>query len=86
MSVLYACLKGVQVSMELGGNAPFIVMSDADLDAAADGLVASKFRNAGQTCVSANRSHTAPRPPRRHKATRSHPFGVHDESDAVSEM
>lgn len=43
------------VSMELGGNAPFIVFEDADLDEAAEGLVASKFRNAGQTCVCTNR-------------------------------
>ncbi|MFL0809406.1 MAG: NAD-dependent succinate-semialdehyde dehydrogenase [Agarilytica sp.] len=42
-------------SMELGGNAPFIVFEDADLDAAVSGLMASKFRNAGQTCVCANR-------------------------------
>jgi len=44
-----------KVSMELGGNAPFIVFDDADLDAAADGAIASKYRNAGQTCVCANR-------------------------------
>lgn len=44
-----------RVSLELGGNAPFIIMDDADLDAAADGVIASKFRAAGQTCVSANR-------------------------------
>ncbi|MBR9825589.1 MAG: NAD-dependent succinate-semialdehyde dehydrogenase [Alphaproteobacteria bacterium] len=44
-----------RVALELGGNAPFIVMDDADLDAAADGVVASKFRVSGQTCVSANR-------------------------------
>lgn len=44
-----------KVSLELGGNAPFIVFDDADLDAAADGLMAAKFRNAGQTCVCPNR-------------------------------
>jgi succinate-semialdehyde dehydrogenase/glutarate-semialdehyde dehydrogenase len=44
-----------KVSMELGGNAPFIVFDDADLDAAVEGAIASKFRNAGQTCVCANR-------------------------------
>lgn len=44
-----------KVSMELGGNAPFIVFEDADLDAAVEGALASKYRNAGQTCVCANR-------------------------------
>src|SRR5271156_1824664 len=44
-----------RVSMELGGNAPFIVFDDADLDKAVAGAMASKFRNAGQTCVCANR-------------------------------
>ncbi|WP_230390653.1 NAD-dependent succinate-semialdehyde dehydrogenase [Reinekea sp. G2M2-21] len=44
-----------KVSMELGGNAPFIVFDDADLDAAVTGALASKYRNAGQTCVCANR-------------------------------
>lgn len=44
-----------KTSMELGGNAPFIVFDDADIDAAVKGLVAAKFRNAGQTCVCANR-------------------------------
>lgn len=44
-----------KLSLELGGNAPFIVFEDADLDAAVDGLMASKFRNGGQTCVCPNR-------------------------------
>ena len=44
-----------RLSMELGGNAPFIIFDDADIDKAMKGVVASKFRNAGQTCVSANR-------------------------------
>ncbi|SAI72501.1 succinate-semialdehyde dehydrogenase [Bordetella ansorpii] len=44
-----------KLSLELGGNAPFIVFDDADLDAAVDGILASKYRNAGQTCVCANR-------------------------------
>jgi|TARA_Y100000310_G_scaffold249786_1_gene255901 succinate-semialdehyde dehydrogenase/glutarate-semialdehyde dehydrogenase len=44
-----------RTSMELGGNAPFIVFDDADLDAAVDGCMASKYRNAGQTCVCSNR-------------------------------
>jgi succinate-semialdehyde dehydrogenase/glutarate-semialdehyde dehydrogenase len=44
-----------KLSLELGGNAPFIVFDDADLDAAVDGLMVAKFRNGGQTCVSPNR-------------------------------
>jgi len=44
-----------KVALELGGNAPFIVFDDADVDAAVDGAIQAKFRNAGQTCVSANR-------------------------------
>ena len=44
-----------KLSLELGGNAPFIVFDDADLDAAVEGAMASKYRNTGQTCVCANR-------------------------------
>ncbi|MBR7512825.1 aldehyde dehydrogenase family protein, partial [Mycobacterium tuberculosis] len=44
-----------KVSMELGGNAPFIVFNDADLNRAVDGAIAAKFRNSGQTCVCTNR-------------------------------
>lgn len=51
-----AAAQNVQkISLELGGNAPFIVLDDADLDAAVEGAITSKFRNAGQTCVCANR-------------------------------
>lgn len=54
--LLKQCAATVKkVSMELGGNAPFIVFDDADLDAAVDGVIASKYRNTGQTCVCANR-------------------------------
>jgi len=54
--LLRQCADTVKkVSMELGGNAPFIVFDDADLDKAVAGAVASKYRNAGQTCVCANR-------------------------------
>lgn len=50
------CAEGVKkLSLELGGNAPFIVFDDADLDAAVTGALASKYRNSGQTCVCANR-------------------------------
>jgi succinate-semialdehyde dehydrogenase/glutarate-semialdehyde dehydrogenase len=44
-----------RVSMELGGNAPFIIFADADLDAAVEGVIGCKYRNSGQTCISANR-------------------------------
>ena len=54
--LLGQCASTVKkVSMELGGNAPFIVFDDADIDAAVQGALASKYRNAGQTCVCANR-------------------------------
>jgi succinate-semialdehyde dehydrogenase / glutarate-semialdehyde dehydrogenase len=43
------------LSLELGGNAPFIVFDDADIEMAVKGAIASKYRNAGQTCVCANR-------------------------------
>ncbi|MBM3117785.1 succinate-semialdehyde dehydrogenase [Jeongeupia naejangsanensis] len=55
-ALLAQCAATVKkTSMELGGNAPFIVFDDADLDAAVDGAIASKYRNTGQTCVCANR-------------------------------
>ena len=54
--LMAACAATVKkVSMELGGNAPFIVFDDADLDAAVEGALASKYRNTGQTCVCTNR-------------------------------
>jgi succinate-semialdehyde dehydrogenase/glutarate-semialdehyde dehydrogenase len=53
MSQCAATVK--KISLELGGNAPFIVFDDADLDAAVEGAIASKYRNTGQTCVCANR-------------------------------
>ena len=54
--LLAQCAPTVKkMSMELGGNAPFIVFDDADLDAAVEGAMVSKYRNAGQTCVCANR-------------------------------
>ncbi|MBN1959024.1 MAG: NADP-dependent succinate-semialdehyde dehydrogenase [Desulfuromonadales bacterium] len=54
--LIAACAGTVKkVSMELGGNAPFIVFDDADVDAAVEGAIASKYRNSGQTCVCTNR-------------------------------
>jgi len=54
--LLTQCATSIKkVSMELGGNAPFIVFDDADIDAAVEGAITSKFRNAGQTCVCSNR-------------------------------
>jgi succinate-semialdehyde dehydrogenase/glutarate-semialdehyde dehydrogenase len=54
--LMQQCAQTVKkVSLELGGNAPFIVFDDADIDAAVAGAIASKYRNAGQTCVCANR-------------------------------
>lgn len=54
--LLRQCADDIKkVSLELGGNAPFIVFADADLDAAVTGAIAAKFRNAGQTCVCVNR-------------------------------
>jgi succinate-semialdehyde dehydrogenase/glutarate-semialdehyde dehydrogenase len=55
-ALIRQCASTVKkVSMELGGNAPFIVFDDADVDAAVQGAIISKYRNAGQTCVCANR-------------------------------
>ncbi|MFJ3047990.1 NADP-dependent succinate-semialdehyde dehydrogenase [Herbaspirillum chlorophenolicum] len=54
--LMQQCASSIKkLSLELGGNAPFIVFDDADLDAAVEGAIASKYRNAGQTCVCANR-------------------------------
>jgi succinate-semialdehyde dehydrogenase/glutarate-semialdehyde dehydrogenase len=54
--LMQQCAETVKkVSLELGGNAPFVVFDDADLDAAVEGAIMSKFRNTGQTCVCANR-------------------------------
>lgn len=54
--LMQQCAPSIKrLSLELGGNAPFIVFDDADLDAAIDGVMASKFRNGGQTCVCSNR-------------------------------
>ena len=54
--LMQQCASTVKkISLELGGNAPFIVFNDADIDAAVAGAIAAKFRNAGQTCVCANR-------------------------------
>ena len=54
--LMQQCASSIKkMSLELGGNAPFIVFDDADLDAAVDGAIMSKYRNAGQTCVCANR-------------------------------
>ena len=56
IQLLRECAETVKkASMELGGNAPFIVFDDADIDAAVDGAIISKFRNCGQTCVCTNR-------------------------------
>ncbi|NMM37787.1 MAG: NAD-dependent succinate-semialdehyde dehydrogenase [Glaciimonas sp.] len=54
--LMQQCASNIKkLSLELGGNAPFIVFDDADIDAAIEGLLLSKFRNAGQTCICANR-------------------------------
>ena len=55
----------LKCAMELGGNAPFLVFDDADLDAALDGAMVAKMRNGGQACTAANRFYVARRGPRR---------------------
>jgi len=57
--IAQAADKVLRVSMELGGNAPFVVFEDADLDAAVDGAVIAKMRNIGEACTAANRFHVA---------------------------
>ncbi len=54
--LMQQCASNIKnITLELGGNAPFLVFDDADIDAAVDGLMIAKFRNTGQTCISANR-------------------------------
>lgn len=55
VSYLFLLCLCSQISLELGGNAPFIVFDDADLDLALTALMAAKFRNAGQACIASNR-------------------------------
>jgi succinate-semialdehyde dehydrogenase / glutarate-semialdehyde dehydrogenase len=57
--IAQAAEKVLKVSMELGGNAPFLIFEDADLDAAVDGALLAKMRNIGEACTSANRFHVA---------------------------
>ncbi|KAI0559636.1 NAD-dependent succinate-semialdehyde dehydrogenase [Gracilaria domingensis] len=55
-----AAQRVLRVALELGGNAPFVIFDDADLDAAVKGLLKNKFRASGQTCISANRIFVQP--------------------------
>src|SRR4029079_13806453 len=57
--IAQAADQGLNVSMELGGNAPFLIFDDADLDAAVEGAMIAKMRNIGEACTSANRFHVA---------------------------
>ena len=57
--IAQAAEQVLRVSMELGGNAPFLVFDDADLDAAVDGAMIAKMRNIGEACTAANRFHVA---------------------------
>jgi succinate-semialdehyde dehydrogenase/glutarate-semialdehyde dehydrogenase len=59
MLIAQAADQGLKVSMELGGNAPFLIFEDADLDAAVEGALLAKMRNIGEACTSANRFHVA---------------------------
>src|SRR5207247_7182569 len=59
MLIAQAAERILKVSMELGGNAPFLIFDDADLDAAVDGALLAKMRNIGEACTSANRFHVA---------------------------
>ena len=63
-TLLHECADQVlSASMELGGNAPFLVLDDADLDAAIEGAMVAKMRNAGEACTAANRIYVQSRDP-----------------------
>ena len=73
----------LKVSMELGGNAPFLIFDDADLDAAVEGAMIAKMRNIGEACTSANRFHVAARRRRRVRDQARRADGRADGSAAV---
>ena len=70
--------RSLRVSMELGGNAPFLVFDDADLDAAVEGAMLAKMRNIGEACTAANRFHVARRGVRRVRRRLAERMGAHE--------